>query len=220
MDSKNDTKYSVVDRLRFGSPERRSLKTATTNRIVPARHGSTDCLSGYTRPMSISSRPSRLRSCLHRSSLETSEAIEHHGGKLENFERQLAILRGASTSHSPARPCAIGDGIKRLESRGEGVRIRVAHRRRIAAAEKFVPASGAASRMFAFLPATRGSGTAELAAHAEPRRSRRATARGGRWIFSTDSISCPVSPELEELARQHTDAGLESAARHRTRVFS
>jgi hypothetical protein len=67
----------------------------------------------------------------------------------EEAERQLELFRRPPAPVRLDRPATVGDGILRL---GEGERTRLAARARKAQAAggfvRFVPASGAASRMF------------------------------------------------------------------------
>jgi Domain of unknown function (DUF4301) len=70
-----------------------------------------------------------------------------HGIPLEEAERQLAVLRGPPPRVRLERACTLGDGIERL------VPTRVDHGGRLGG---FVPASGAATRMFKDLLAWKG----------------------------------------------------------------
>src|SRR6186713_1150017 len=77
------------------------------------------------------------------------EQLARHGISLAEAERQLAILRAPVRRRRLARPCTAGDGIERLDDAGEQ-RLsehygEAAERGRLSA---FVPASGAATRMF------------------------------------------------------------------------
>ncbi len=77
------------------------------------------------------------------------EQLRARGIEPAEAERQLALLRDPPAPAALVRPCTPGDGILRL---GEAERARLAERwERAAAAGRvsvFVPASGAASRMF------------------------------------------------------------------------
>ncbi|HUK62098.1 MAG TPA: DUF4301 family protein, partial [Dongiaceae bacterium] len=79
--------------------------------------------------------------------------------------RQLALLRDPPARLVIERPCAVGDGIERLDP---GRRAELAARHDPAAAAgrwmRFVPASGAATRMFGALLASRAGGWATRAA--------------------------------------------------------
>jgi len=74
--------------------------------------------------------------------------------------RQIARLRGGQRHTEIVRPCTVGDGIRRIRT-GEVEALRALHAEAAAAGRfsKFVPASGAASRMFQELESfTRGDG--------------------------------------------------------------
>jgi hypothetical protein len=71
-------------------------------------------------------------------------------------ERQLALLAAPPPAALLARPCTVGDGILRLSSeRFAELERRGAEARDAGRLSKFVPASGAATRMFAALVAVR-----------------------------------------------------------------
>jgi hypothetical protein len=77
--------------------------------------------------------------------------LEQQGISVEEATRQWALLNHPPQPVDLVRPCTIGDGIEQIASQARGELI-AAHRQ---AAErgrwcKFVPASGAASRMFSF----------------------------------------------------------------------
>lgn len=85
---------------------------------------------------------------------EDVEQMREAGIAPEEAERQLELFRNPPEPVRLDRPATVGDGILRL---GESERARLAARAREAQAEggfvKFVPASGAASRMFRDLEA-------------------------------------------------------------------
>jgi hypothetical protein len=85
-------------------------------------------------------------------------------------ERQIELFRHPPPPLELARPCRIGDGIRVLsqEEIAEAPRLCEEARRRGRLA-KFVPASGAASRMFQSLLAARAAGAASTRAEAERR---------------------------------------------------
>jgi Domain of unknown function (DUF4301) len=85
-------------------------------------------------------------------SSEDCARIEAQGLTVEEVERQAALLRDPPPAAKLLRPCTAGDGIVRIEEAEHAELLALAK----AAAEagrlsKFVPASGAASRMFDFL---------------------------------------------------------------------
>ncbi len=86
-------------------------------------------------------------------------AIEAHGLTLEEAERQLRLLREPPPPTCLDRPCTPGDGIRRLDDDAQialaagGEDVASAGR-----VGKFVPASGAATRMFKRLLAARDRG--------------------------------------------------------------
>jgi hypothetical protein len=85
------------------------------------------------------------------------EQIRHHGLELQEVERQLSLFREPPPPTALARPCVTGDGIRCLEQNEHDELLE----RAAAAAgrlSKFVPASGAASRMFSQLSALRQGG--------------------------------------------------------------
>ncbi|MBN2233151.1 MAG: DUF4301 family protein [Deltaproteobacteria bacterium] len=85
------------------------------------------------------------------------EQIAAHGLELTEVQRQLDLFAAAPPPAELVRPCTVGDGIVKLD---EPDLVRLAERYENAAAcgraMKFVPASGAATRMFKSLLATRG----------------------------------------------------------------
>ncbi len=80
---------------------------------------------------------------------EDVSLIREHGLSVEEVEKQVALFEKGAPYVNLDRPCTVGDGIKRLSDQelGEYIRIyeQTVSRREIA---KFVPASGAATRMF------------------------------------------------------------------------
>ena len=79
-------------------------------------------------------------------------AIESHGLTEQEVARQLALLREPPAPQRLARAATAGDGVLRL-AEGEHAELLAlaAEAARAGRLTKFVPASGAASRMFAFL---------------------------------------------------------------------
>lgn len=77
------------------------------------------------------------------------EQIRAHGLSVDAVEKQIAIFEKGALYAELDRPCTVGDGIKRLpdEELPEYIRIyeHAVHSREVV---KFVPASGAATRMF------------------------------------------------------------------------
>ena len=70
----------------------------------------------------------------------------------EEAERQLALLSSPPPPTRLDRPCTLGDGVRRLQAAEEPALLAAADRAAARGAlAKFVPASGAASRMFAGL---------------------------------------------------------------------
>lgn len=115
--------------------------------------------------MTIDDREIRVPS-LERSDLEQLERV---GISRREAERQLALLAAPPPAPRLLRPCRLGDGIRAVDGELES---ELAARGRAAAAagrlSKFVPASGAASRMFEPLaPALEAGGAAapELVDH-------------------------------------------------------
>lgn len=80
------------------------------------------------------------------------EQLAEHGIPAEEARRQLALLRDPPAPVELVAPCTVGDGIERLspEERRRGLDAWHAAAR-AGRITKFVPASGAASRMFASL---------------------------------------------------------------------
>ena len=80
--------------------------------------------------------------------------IEAHGLTGDEVLRQLALFAAPPASARLLRPATVGDGIVRIgEERHPGLVARWAEACRAGRLSKFVPASGAASRMFAGLEA-------------------------------------------------------------------
>jgi hypothetical protein len=88
---------------------------------------------------------------------EDHEQLESHGIGLGEAERQLALLRNPPAPLRLLRPATVGDGIE-APTEAQAKELHALHA--VAAREgrftKFVPASGAASRMFADLARFRG----------------------------------------------------------------
>ena len=85
---------------------------------------------------------------------EQLSELTAHGISEEEAERQLALLRTPPAPAALRRPCTVGDGLLRL---GEEERRRLSQswttRSNLKKAKKFIPASGAATRMFKSLHA-------------------------------------------------------------------
>ena len=85
-------------------------------------------------------------------SSEDRARIEAQGLTVEEVERQAALLRDPPPAVTLVRPCTISDGVERIaESEHEELLSLADEAARAERLSKFVPASGAASRMFAFL---------------------------------------------------------------------
>lgn len=80
------------------------------------------------------------------------QQLERRGIDVGEIERQVALIERPPTGLSIIRPCSIGDGVTQLQDR-DCVRLEDAWPSLSADKDilKFVPASGAATRMFAFL---------------------------------------------------------------------
>ena len=94
--------------------------------------------------------------------------LEARGITVAEADRQLALLRQAPPATRLDRPCTIGDGIVQLEP-GDDARLLEAAAAAAGRVSKFVPASGAATRMFKDLIAALASPGA-LAANDPARR--------------------------------------------------
>ncbi len=81
--------------------------------------------------------------------MDDREQIERHGLTLAEVDRQLALLRDPPPPPAVHRPCTVGDGIRRIDD-DLGRELLRESDEVVAAGRvcKFVPASGAASRMF------------------------------------------------------------------------
>ncbi|MEM8998264.1 MAG: DUF4301 family protein, partial [Acidobacteriota bacterium] len=93
---------------------------------------------------------------------EDAVQIERHGLQVDEVQRQLAYFENPPAPTRLARACTVGDGIVRLEEarwpRLQEIYGDAAGRGRFS---KFVPASGAASRMFKALVAAKDAGSAD-----------------------------------------------------------
>ena len=79
-------------------------------------------------------------------------AIEAHGLTLAEVERQLSFFRDQPAPQRLARPATVGDGVLKIPEREHPELLALADEAaRAGRLTTFVPASGAASRMFAFL---------------------------------------------------------------------
>jgi hypothetical protein len=89
--------------------------------------------------------------------------LAQRGIPVEEAQRQLSLFRGSATYARLVRPCAGGDGIVRLEAAAiPDLQDLQAEAARAGRLRKFVPASGAASRMFRdLLHFQRGPGRGE-----------------------------------------------------------
>jgi hypothetical protein len=89
---------------------------------------------------------------VHALSAADRAAAEAHGLTVAEVERQLALLASPPPPLRLARPATAGDGIVRLPAGDHTALLALADEAaRAERLTKFVPASGAASRMFAFL---------------------------------------------------------------------
>jgi hypothetical protein len=79
-------------------------------------------------------------------------AIERHGLTVEEISRQLALFSNPPAPQHLARPATAGDGVRRVPESDHAALLALADdAARAGRLTKFVPASGAASRMFASL---------------------------------------------------------------------
>lgn len=77
------------------------------------------------------------------------QQLEAHGITLAEAERQAALLASPPPPLRVTRPCTVGDGILRLDAAAQAAaEAKGAELLKTAKAAKFVPASGAATRMF------------------------------------------------------------------------
>ncbi len=88
------------------------------------------------------------------------EQLEAHGIGVDEARRQLAILRDPPPKARLVRPALLGDGIDPLPAGSEADRLSEAGRAAASSGRlvRFVPASGAASRLFAELKAAAAGG--------------------------------------------------------------
>jgi len=78
--------------------------------------------------------------------------IQHHGLTLEEVKRQLALFDKPRSFLKLAAPCTVGDGIRTIDPEKKAALMGIYEQDGIQRqCVKFVPASGAASRMFKFL---------------------------------------------------------------------
>lgn len=98
--------------------------------------------------------------------------LEARGLTADEAQRQLTLLRSPPTPHPVVRPCTLGDGIGQLMDADHPALL---ERWRAAAAagriRKFVPASGAATRMFAAVVSAPGEPTTAAAREIHARRA-------------------------------------------------
>ena len=81
------------------------------------------------------------------------EQLRRHGVSVEDAAAQIALLRRGPAAIVLDRPATVGDGIERLGERGPALEQGGREAARAGRASYFVPASGAATRMFAELTA-------------------------------------------------------------------
>lgn len=133
-------------------------------------------------------------------------------------ERQLALLVAPPPAVRLARPCTVGDGILRLSpERFAELEHRGAEARDAGRLSKFVPASGAASRMFAALVAVRArslaAGRGALEAAARAGEAEAADALAFARLLPELALARPLAGalgvEVEELARRAGEGPLE-----------
>jgi hypothetical protein len=106
------------------------------------------------------------------------EGIRARGLTVEEIERQAALLTNPPPAVALARPCTAGDGVETIAAGEHEELLALADEAaRAGRLSKFVPASGAASRMFAFLQS--GAGGDEV---------RRFEANRHRFPFSADDV--------------------------------
>jgi hypothetical protein len=126
---------------------------------------------------------------------EDREVLFTRGMTIENAEEQLAILRDPPAAVVLVRPCTVGDGIERLDDVQQAESLRSGE---AAAREgrvmKFVPASGAATRMFNELRVALESGRIEG-------KSREFVDRLDHYPFAAELRSRSRSDEPLELIR-------------------
>jgi hypothetical protein len=116
-------------------------------------------------------------------SSEDRARIEAQGLTVREVQRQAALLRDPPPAVRLVRPCTIPDGVERIAERDVPELLALADEAaRAGRLSKFVPASGAASRMFAFL----------LAGAPETRETKR---------FRESRDAFPFRESVEELSR-------------------
>ena len=100
--------------------------------------------------------------------VDDREYLKSHGLDDQLVEQQLALLRGPKPSTRLARPCRIGDGVEVLEAEKQSFLQRIYQNQEFSRCA-FVPASGAATRMFRdlmiwneFPPETREDGNCAI----------------------------------------------------------
>ena len=103
------------------------------------------------------------------------EQLEAHGIAVAEARRQLAVLRGPRPAARLVRPATLGDGIDALPTGPEADRMAEAGRAaaRSGRLVRFVPASGAASRLFAEIKAAAALGDLDDTALRRFERARR-----------------------------------------------
>jgi hypothetical protein len=133
--------------------------------------------------------------------------LEERGITRAEAERQLALLRGAPTPARLVRPCAVGDGIVQLGERDHARLIDIAGTAITAGrVTKFVPASGAATRMFKDL----------IAALASERPLRDDEAARS---FFAELERFPFAPALQQRAGIHDTPSDEAGQRRMLRTL-
>ncbi len=141
------------------------------------------------------------------------------GISAEEAERQLALLVSPPAPAALARPCTVGDGIVKIDDPGHLDELEARGRAAAAAGRlaKFVPASGAASRMFRMLAAVREKGLAgssrQLAAAASAGDGDAADALRFTEVLPRLALAGPLAERLgvdpAELARRAATGPLE-----------
>ena len=95
------------------------------------------------------------------------EQLHQHGVSIAEAERQLAVLRDPPAPLRLIRPCSLGSGVRQLlDSERDAALAAYESARASGRFTKFVPASGAASRMFNTLQPWLETGTPNIASRA------------------------------------------------------
>lgn len=147
--------------------------------------------------------------------------IEAHGLTPTEVERQLALLRNPPPPTRLLRPCTPGAGVQIL-SEADVAACLEAHEEAAAAGriQGFVPASGAASRMFRSLEAERAAGSGDLEALERRAAAGEATAREAiELVHGLDRLAL-FSEIAPELSRRGVDPAEVLAGRRIEALFS